>query len=157
MVRQFGSHEFEFDKIKVGEEFEPLEFIVTKEMVERNAWANDDYNPWYMEDSPFGGRIASPTFLGMQALEQFFRHFAYPPGGAVHAKQEYEFINPIKVGKKYKMTGRIEDKYTRKGRDYVVSEHLVVDEDGVEIVRMKVVGGTPVVPLLRDKAIGGAG
>ena len=29
-------------------------------MVESNAWANDDNNPCFMENSPFGGRIASP-------------------------------------------------------------------------------------------------
>ena len=57
-VYQVGTHVLR--STRMGGEYEPPEFAVTKEMVQRNAWANHDYNPWFMENSPFGGRIASP-------------------------------------------------------------------------------------------------
>ncbi len=123
-------------KAAIGDEFTPLEFIITEEMVDRNAWANDDYNPWYMEDSPFGGRIASPTFLAHQYLELFHGHYYDPPGGGLYPRQEFEFINPIRIGKKIRVTGRLIDRYPKKGREYFVSEILATDEDGTEIVRM---------------------
>ena len=58
-MHQLGTHVLR--STKMGAEYEPPEFTVTKEMVEGNAWVNDYYNPWFMEDSPFGGRIASPS------------------------------------------------------------------------------------------------
>ena len=120
---------------RVGDEYEPKEIIITEEMVERNAWANDDYNPWYMEDSPFGGRIASCTFLAYQYPELFHAHY-YHTGGILLTRQEFEFINPIRIGKKIRVTGRLSDRYPKRGREYFVSEILATDEDGTEIIRM---------------------
>jgi len=122
---------------RVGDEFEPREITITQEMVDRNAWANDDYNPWYIEDSPFGGPIASPTFLAHQYLELFHGHYYDPPGGGYWTRHEFEFINPLKIGKKLRVTGRLIDRYPKKGRDHFVSEIIVTDEDGNEIVRMR--------------------
>ena len=46
---------------KVGEELGPIEYLVTEEMVRDYADAVDDHNPYFFQDSPFGGRIAHPT------------------------------------------------------------------------------------------------
>ena len=133
-------------KAEIGDEFEPGEITITEEMVERNAWVSDDYNPWYMEDSPFGGRIASPVFLSDPALPAiFWGYYAFPSGGALHASQEINFINPLKIGKKIKVTGKLVDRYHKRGRDWFVAEYLAVDEDGTEIVRMRRTETTPVV------------
>ena len=71
MVEGFvGTHDL--FKVKIGDELGTREFVVTEEMVERNAWANDNYNPWYMEDSPFSGRIVSPTFLSSYDAKVFY-------------------------------------------------------------------------------------
>ena len=142
MVQHRGTHDLL--KAKIGDEFEPIEIVVTEEMVERNAFANDDYNPWYMEDSPFGGRIASPTFLTFHESRIFRGYYAIPPGGSLHQKLEIEFINPLKVGKKLKMSGKLVDRYNKRGRDYFVAEYLVVDEDGAEIIRMGKIRAVPV-------------
>ena len=131
-------------KAEIGDEFEPIEITITEEMVERNAWANDDYNPWYMEDSPFGGRIVSPTFLMQFDPRLFYGYYAYPPGGSLHAGEEFEFIKPLKIGKKIKITGRLVERYVKRGRDYFIAELLVVDEDGVELLRMRRIQAAPV-------------
>ena len=124
-------------KAEIGHEIKPVEMVITEELVERNAWANDDYNPWYMEDSPFEGRIASPTLLAYETDIMIWNHFVLPLGGGIWAKQEFEFINPLKVGKKVKITGQLVDKQSKRGRDHMVFEFLVVDEEGLEIVRMR--------------------
>ena len=130
-----GTHDLM--KAEIGDECESVEITVTEEMVERNAWANDDYNPWYMDDSPFGGRIASPVFLSCFQIQSMYSHYRFPAHGTLNTRQEFEFINPLKIGKRIKMTCRVADQYRKKGRDYIVFECLIVDEDGLEIVRMK--------------------
>ncbi len=45
---------------QIGENIGTMEFTVTPEWVDRYAFAADDYNPWYTENSLWGGRIATP-------------------------------------------------------------------------------------------------
>ncbi len=132
-------------KAEIGDEFGPFETRITEEMVERSTWANDDYNPWYLEDSPFGGRIASPMFLSRHLENIFWGHYTWPSGGALHTSQDFDFISPLKIGKKINITGKLVDTYHRNGRDSFVSEYLAVDEDGTAIVRLRRTETTPVV------------
>ncbi len=141
----------ELSTAEIGDEFEPFETTVTEEMVARSTWANDDYNPWYLEESPFGGRIASPMFLSLSLQNIFWGRYTLPSDGALHTSQEFDFINPLKIGKKITITGKIVDKYHKRGRDSYVSVYLAVDEDGTEIVRMRRTETTPVIVYRPDK------
>ena len=123
-----------------------MDFVVTEEMVERNAWANDDYNPWYMDDSPWGGRIVSPVFLASFDARLFYGHYAYPQGGSLFAKQEFEYIEPVKVGRRYSIVGRLADIYERKGRTFYRATMSVRDDSGREVMRMAKVVAAPVTP-----------
>ena len=142
--RQTGTHDLL--QAEIGHEIAPIDMIITEEMAERHAWANDDYNPWYLEDSPFGGRIISPTFLAYDIDIMLWNYFALPEGYGVWAKQEFEFVNALKLGKQIKITGRIVDKTYKRGRDHITFEFLVIDEDGREIVRMKMTHAFPLIP-----------
>jgi acyl dehydratase len=133
-------------KAEIGHEMEPVEMVITEEMAERHAWANEDYNPWYLEDSPFGGRIISPTFLAYDTDIMLWNYFALPKGYGLWAKQEFEFINALKVGKRIRITGRISDKIHKRGRDHITFEFRVIDEDGQEIVRMRMSQAFPLLP-----------
>jgi len=138
-------------KAEIGHEIKPVDMTITEELVERNAWANDDYNPWYMRDSPFGGRIASPTLLAYETDIMIWNHFALPEGGGIWAKQAFEFLNPLKVGSKVKITGHLVDRQRKKGRDHITFEFLVADEKGLEIVRMKSAHAFPLVARAEDR------
>jgi acyl dehydratase len=115
-------------------------------MVERNAWANDDYNPWYLEASPFGDRIVSPTFLASFDVSVFYGYYSYPAEGSLFAKQEFEFLKPVFAGRTYQMSGRILDIYRRKGRTFFKVGILIADLDGVHMVRMVKTVAAPVTP-----------
>lgn len=130
----------------VGEELLTIEFTVTEDMVLTNAWANDDYNPWYLEDSPFGGRIISPAYLASFDIRVFYGHYAYPAGGSLYAKEELEYLGPVRVGVTYKMTGRILDIYQRKGRTFFVAGIDVVDDAGTTLVHIAKTVAAPVDP-----------
>jgi acyl dehydratase len=130
----------------VGDELGSLTFVVTDEMVARNAWANDDYNPWYLEDSPFGGRIVSPVFLASFDAQVFYGYYAYPDGGSLFAKQEFEYHAPVEIGVEYTFVGRLVEIYERRGRTFYRARVGVVDPAGQEVVVMHKTVAAPVTP-----------
>ncbi|HEY33411.1 MAG TPA: MaoC family dehydratase [Dehalococcoidia bacterium] len=142
-LRFAGTHDLL--SAEIGHEITPVEMVITEEMVERHAWANDDYNPWYIRDSPFGGRIAPPTFLSYDTDIMIWNHFTLPEGKGIWAKQKFEFMRPLMVGKKVKITGKIVDKVAKRGRDHISFEFLVTEEDGTEVVRMLTVHAFPLI------------
>jgi hypothetical protein len=59
----------------------------------------------------------------------------YVTAGNVHTRHETQFRNPARLGKKIRISGKLVDKYLKRGREYLVVECRSVDEDGVEICR----------------------
>jgi len=122
-----------YDGLQVGEEFVSDTFLVTPEEIETYAFAVDDHHPWFFEDSPFGGPVAHPTLLANQALR--LRHSRYIVPAGLHAKMEFEFVEPIRPGMRARSRGRVVDKYERRGRPYMVTEYVTEDEHGTVLVR----------------------
>jgi acyl dehydratase len=50
--------------------------------------------------------------------------------GNLHARQEWELFHPIEVGQRVTTRAFIRDRYRKRGRDYVVKETWVLDDDG---------------------------
>ena len=122
-----------YEDLKVGEEFLSGEQIVMLEDIEAYGWAVEDDHPWFSEDSPFGGPIAHPTFLANQALR--LRHTRYVVPAGLHAKMEFEFLEPIRPGARVRSRGKVIDKYEKRGRPYMVTEYETYDEHGTVLVR----------------------
>ena len=116
-----------YETVSVGEEFQSDEFLIKPEDVETFAYAVDDHHPWYFEDSPFGGKIAHPALLGNQAL--LMRHGKYIVPAGLHAKMQFEFVEPTRVGMRVRSRGRVIDKYEKRGRHYMVTEFETRDEE----------------------------
>jgi acyl dehydratase len=124
---------FDYDTIEIGEILGQKEVLITDEMIQTCAHAIESTHPWYFEASPFGGRIAPPTFLDndtLRTLDERYERF-----GSVHAKQAWEFKNPARLGTTVTFTVTVVDKYVRRQRPYIVMELVAIDEDGVEICR----------------------
>jgi len=126
-----------FEEIEVGEQFDPVEYDLTTEMILKQADAVGDYNPWYREDSPFGGPIALPTVTCGDFLPLLLGWRYAFSGIGILAKHEAELINPARPGSRITVRGKIADKYMRRGRPYVVLECSSVDERGREITRTR--------------------
>jgi acyl dehydratase len=123
-----------YEVVTVGEEFMSDDFLIKPEDVETFAFAVDDHDPWYFEDSPFGGTIAHPVLLGNQAL--MMRHGRYIVPAGLHAKMQFEFVEPLRAGMRVRTRGRVIDKYERRGRHYMVTEFATRDEEtGTVLVR----------------------
>ena len=123
-----------YEAVTVGEEFRSDEFLIKPEDIETYAYAVDDHNSWYFEDSPFGGKIAHPTLLGNQAL--LMRHSRYLVNAGLHAKMQFEFLEPLRAGMRVRTHGKVIDKYERRERHYMVTQFETRDEEtGTALVR----------------------
>ena len=132
---------------QVGDLIGEIEFVVTQEMVDRFTWAMDDYNPWYLVESPFGGLIAPPTTPLTFDGSMFYDYYRYPDGGSLFAKQEFEFLAPVLVGEKYRLRGTLLETYPRKGRTFFKMAVSITDAEGTEVIRMVKTVATPVNPV----------
>lgn len=121
------------DALTVGEEFCSDPYLVTPEDVETYAFAVDDHHPWFFGPSPFGGPVAHPTLMANQALR--LRHSRYIVPAGLHARMEFTFLEPIRVGMRVRSRGRVIDKYRRRGKPYMVTEYVTEDEHGTPLVR----------------------
>ena len=116
-----------------GKDLGTLELRITDEMVQHYIKGLDAPNPWYTAASPFGGPVAHPTFAANQALR--LRHSRYVVHAGLHAKMQFEFLEPIRVGMRVRSRGRVIDKYERRGKQYMVTEFITEDEAGIRLVR----------------------
>jgi acyl dehydratase len=115
-----------YEALTVGEELDSDDFTIKPEDVDTFAYAIDDHHPWFLKDSPFGGPIAHPTLLGNQAL--LMRHNKYIVPAGLHAKMQFEFVEPLRVGMRVRSYGKIIDKYEKRGRHYMVTEFETREE-----------------------------
>lgn len=123
-----------YDALTIGEEFVSDTMLVTPEDVETYAFAVDHHHPWFVERSPFSGLIAHPTFAANQALR--LRHSRYVVHAGLHAKMQFEFLEPIRIGMRVRSRGRVIDKYERRGKQYMVTAFVTEDDDtGTPLVR----------------------
>jgi acyl dehydratase len=130
-----------YENIQIGEEFGPVEGIVSDFQVKTHAYAVDDYSPWYFQCSPFGGRIGHPTLLANDILRLFMLGYDMRPpfAGGLHGRNEIEFLKPVFVGQKVTIKGRHTDKYQKRAQSYRILEGEVLDEAGEPCLRMRAV------------------
>lgn len=121
-------------------QFEPLEYMVTPELNQQFCYGEEDFNPWYIEETEECPPLTHPgLILNWSNATRSPGFVRGGPGreGGVHTQDESFWYNPARVGKKIKVTWPTDFSgyYERRGRTYSISEILVVDEDGREIVR----------------------
>jgi acyl dehydratase len=121
-----------FEHMAIGEEYHD-EYVLTSDMARDYAEGIEDFNTWYLEDSPFGGPVANPMLIVAQHVRLF--KTVYDTEGNVHTRHETQFYNPARIGKTIHLSGKLVDKYIKRGREYLVMECRSVDEDGIEICR----------------------
>ena len=124
----------EFDKLEVGETLPEMRVVYDEDMQGRFLAALQEENPWYYHESPWGGPLTYHPLLDDAPMEAAMHRYQYP-FSFVHARQETEFMNPLPLGKPARITTKIADKYVKRDKGYIVIESLIVDEDGVEIMR----------------------
>src|SRR5882672_603036 len=115
------------DSLNVGDEFVSDDHLVLPEDIEAHGYAVEDDYPWLAEG------VAPPTLMANQALH--LRHSKYLVHAGLHARMEFNFLEPIRLGMRVRTRGKVIDKYERRGKPYMVTEYVTEDETGRALVR----------------------
>ena len=126
-----------WQNLTVGEEFGPLDIVISEQAVKSYMYAIDDYHPWYSQGSPLGGRIAPTTLLTRPLLDLVYLEYDATLLRAVHVREELELFGPAKVGQRVTLRGRVTDKFVKRGEPYVVFAGEATDEAGKTLIRVK--------------------
>lgn len=124
------------NEVYVGRDYGGFEFDIDRAAVENYIAATGDDNLWYLGDSPIGGPIA-PALILHSAV---FRTQAwYLPNifGNLHARQEWNGFAPIREGDRLHSRSVIIDRYTKRDREYVVNECLILNAAGQVMQRSR--------------------
>jgi hypothetical protein len=113
--------------IPLGDDLGSLDYVLTAQMIA-------DYRR--VVDNP---DAAYPTVAARHPANLFYRKYAavmrVPNMG-----HDSEYYNPPVADKRITISGRIADKYIRRGNAYIVVEATAVDEDGRLIEKSRLVG-----------------
>ena len=112
----------DWDALVVGETFERFEYTLTAAMIE-------EYRRGVMD-----AEAAFPTISHKVDVRQY--NARYSDSGSVNARCAFYCYNAPVAGKKLTVTAWIADKYLRRGKNYIVTEAVSVDEDGRLIDRV---------------------
>lgn len=115
------------DSLQVGEEFVSDDHLVIPEDIETHGFAVEDDHPWLAEGT------APPTLMANQALH--LRHSKYIVHAGLHARMEFNFLEPIRLGMRVRTKGKVIDKYERRGKPYMVTEYVTEDDTGRVLLR----------------------
>jgi len=113
----------------------PMEYTVTPELNQQYLFAEEDFNPRYIEG--VGGQpVGHPGLILNFSNDTRSPTYKIPPGqGGLHARDQAFFINPARVGSKLKVTWDRLGSFERRGRPYEATSILVADQEGREIIR----------------------
>ena len=112
----------DWEALEVGETLDRYEYVLTQEMI-------DSYRKGVMDPE-----AAFRTISHKVDVKQYNKR--YRDDGSVNARCAFYCYNPPLPGKKLTVTAWIADKYLRRGKNYIVTEAVSVDEDGRLIDRV---------------------
>lgn len=109
-----------------------IEFVVTDEMIDVYLDAMELSHPWFTTGaSPYTSRLAPSDMIAKLAMTEVFQNFTQRElGPNMRARQAFKFYAPVRSGTKVKATGRLTEKYERRGKRFVTMEALFTDEQG---------------------------
>jgi len=126
------SNDIHFGDVIVGQELGPIDIPVDDRIITEYCEEFGDHNPIYLEDSPFGGPVVPPLFQATLHDLSLLRT-KWDTHATVPSRTEHMLLNPAGVGKRLFARGKIIDKYIKRGREYVVVQSAIFDEDDLEI------------------------
>ena len=123
-----------FEAIKIGQDLGTLEITLDEETVRNRV----DLVQWQAGGLAEEGLVPPGITISQHARMKFDALPAMRV--SIWAKSEQEFLKPMEAGGKVFIRGRIVDKYTRRGRNYIVTELETTDESGEVLLRSRETG-----------------
>ncbi len=151
--REAGRKEPEFENLNIPEDLGTVHVLVDDHKIKRYAFTQDEYGPWYFDESPFGGRIGQSTLLCNDLVQMFTNVYAASKVVGFHTEEQMWFDTPVRLDEVVTLSATYTESYVRRGEGYVVMEAQATGEDGRSIVRRRGVEILKTVP----GALGGRG
>jgi len=120
------------DKLQVGDKYDSLVVNITDEMNKQFLKALDDFHPRY-NDIIHPGLLMSLCSITKSPSFNLSENVA-----AVGAKFDCTYLCPAKVGKKYTLAWEVTKVIEKRSRMYQISDVLVTDEAGKEVMRRSI-------------------
>jgi N-terminal half of MaoC dehydratase len=131
-----ASEIFDANEVFVGRDFGGTEYDISADAVENYIAATGDDHPWYRNASPVGYPVA-PALVVHSAVFRTFDWYLPNVFGNLHARQEWEGFSPIRVGETVHSRSVVVERYTKRDREYVVNEVLLMGTDGRIVQRSR--------------------
>ena len=109
--------------LQPGDSFEPVEYTVTREMIDSWCKAMGDDHPAYTDGLPGIGPVAGHTFAWYENLLMLGRNTLV--AGPVRLQYRYDCMQmrPRRLGETLRVEGGCVERFTRGDHDYVVIEY----------------------------------
>ena len=131
MTQEKFAHE-----LKAGDEYAPLEFVVTPDLNQQFLYAVEDFNPLFLEGRDGRPPLVHPVLLMHMSPRTRSSSYRQAPGmGSAFARDRSTYLNPGYVGSKFRVTWTISNTYEQRGKIYQDYVALVRDEHGTDILR----------------------
>ena len=125
--------------LEAGDEFKPVRYVVTSLMTAEYAHGVEETGEWFLSDAnPFGRQVRVPLMVHadkMRLLEincpkEARLSGVHGPDARVHYEYHARHLSPAFVGEELVVTGRILDRYEKRGRVYLQYRMEVHTADG---------------------------
>ena len=123
-----------FEEIEVGHDLGSIDWEVTPGDIVNQTHLDQDFDPWYALDSPFGGPIAPPQMQYRPPRWLLSRNYNIR---GLFYRWEMDNVRPIEPGVKLRLTGTIAEKYVKNDREFVVYAVEARSEDGDVVFRTR--------------------
>jgi acyl dehydratase len=131
-----------YDFFYVDQKLPPYTHTVTEAEIDAYCSAIRTETPVYLDHSAackagFKGKIAPPMMVIRYAhFQNVLTGFnGTIPGHSIHVSGDYEFGTPVKPDDVITTTGRVIDKFIKKGKKFISFELISVNQDGQLVVR----------------------
>ncbi len=118
-------------ELEPGDEYAPLEFTVSGETNQQFLFAQEDFQPRYLNGPGRTPALVHPSILLQMAANTKSPSFRLAEGtGSILAESETTFLGPVAVGTRLVAHWRVTDAYEKRGRRYYVMAARIIDEEG---------------------------
>ena len=120
--------------VYAGKDLGTLDLTITEEMVQHYTQGLDEPNPWYTDDSPFGGPVV-PVIIFQDVSSLFKGWYLDNLFGNLWMRQTWDVYAPVRVGQTLHCSARVADRYRKRDREVVAQEVLLHDDAGALVAR----------------------
>lgn len=123
-------------ELKAGDEYEPLEFVVTPDLNQQFLYAVEDYAPIYLEGREGRPPLVHPVLLMHMSPRTRSPSYRQAPGmGSAFARDRSWYSNPGYVGSRFRVTWTVSRTYEQRGKIYQDYVAVIADQHSRQILK----------------------